>query len=58
MRAVVAEVAEVAGGYQLAVDQTIEIEGGAKPARRRARAVPLLRLNRVRVGSRTSTGDR
>jgi acyl dehydratase len=32
MNAVVAEVAEVAGGYQLAVDQTIEIEGGAKPA--------------------------
>lgn len=32
MNAVVAEVTEVAGGYQLAVDQTIEIEGGAKPA--------------------------
>jgi acyl dehydratase len=32
MRAVVAEVAPVAGGHQLAVDQTIEIEGGAKPA--------------------------
>jgi len=32
MRAVVAEVAAVAGGHQLAVDQTIEIEGGAKPA--------------------------
>jgi acyl dehydratase len=32
MRAVVAEVAAVAGGYQIAADQTIEIEGGAKPA--------------------------
>jgi len=32
MTAVVAEVSEVAGGYQLTVDQTIEIEGGAKPA--------------------------
>ena len=32
MNAVVAEVTEVAGGYQLAVDQTIEIEGGSKPA--------------------------
>ena len=32
MSAVVAEVTEVPGGYQLAVDQTIEIEGGAKPA--------------------------
>ncbi len=32
MNAVIAEVTEVAGGYQLAVDQTIEIEGGAKPA--------------------------
>ncbi|MBY8871366.1 MaoC family dehydratase [Micromonospora sp. PLK6-60] len=32
MRAVVAEVVEVRGGYQLAVDQTIEIEGGTKPA--------------------------
>ncbi|MDG4765827.1 MaoC family dehydratase [Solwaraspora sp. WMMD406] len=35
MRAVVAEVAEVAevrGGYQLVVDQTVEIEGGVKPA--------------------------
>src|SRR5215204_1055967 len=32
MNAVVAEVTEVAGGYQLAVDQTIEIDGGAKPA--------------------------
>ena len=32
MTAVVAEVSEVAGGYQLTVDQTIEIEGGTKPA--------------------------
>ena len=32
MSAVVAEVTEVPGGCQLAVDQTIEIEGGAKPA--------------------------
>ncbi|WSA10181.1 MaoC family dehydratase [Micromonospora sp. NBC_01813] len=32
MRAVIAEVVEVRGGYQIAVDQTIEIEGGAKPA--------------------------
>jgi len=32
MNAVVAEVAEVAGGYQMVVDQTIEIEGGSKPA--------------------------
>ncbi|WP_341720101.1 MaoC family dehydratase [Micromonospora sp. FIMYZ51] len=32
MRAVVAEVAEIRGGYQITVDQTIEIEGGAKPA--------------------------
>lgn len=32
MNAVVAEVTEVAGGYQLAVDQTVEIEGGSKPA--------------------------
>jgi acyl dehydratase len=32
MTAVIAEVAEVAGGYQLTVDQTIEIEGAAKPA--------------------------
>jgi acyl dehydratase len=30
--AVIAEVTEIAGGYQFAVDQTIEIEGGAKPA--------------------------
>lgn len=32
MRATVAEVAEVSGGYQITVDQTIEIEGVAKPA--------------------------
>lgn len=32
MNAVIAEVAEVAGGYQFTVDQTIEIEGGTKPA--------------------------
>ncbi|MEV6690493.1 MaoC family dehydratase [Micromonospora sp. NPDC051196] len=32
MRATIAEVAEVRGGYQIAVDQTIEIEGGTKPA--------------------------
>jgi acyl dehydratase len=32
MNAVVAEVTEIGGGYQLAVDQTIEIEGATKPA--------------------------
>ena len=32
MNAVIAEVTEVPGGYQLAVDQTIEIEGGTKPS--------------------------
>ena len=32
MNAVIAEVTEVAGGYQLHVDQTIEIEGAPKPA--------------------------
>lgn len=32
MGAVIAEVTEVPGGYQFAVDQTVEIEGGAKPA--------------------------
>ena len=32
MTAVVAEVEEVRGGYQLAIDATIEIEGGEKPA--------------------------
>lgn len=30
--AVIAEVTEVAGGYQFAVDQVIEIEGATKPA--------------------------
>ncbi len=32
MNAVIAEVTEVPGGYQFAVDQTIEIEGAPKPA--------------------------
>ncbi|WEG08442.1 MaoC family dehydratase [Microbacterium horticulturae] len=32
MNAVIADVAEVAGGYQITVDQTIEVEGGTKPA--------------------------
>lgn len=32
MTAVIAEVTEVRGGYQFAVDQTIEVEGGEKPA--------------------------
>jgi acyl dehydratase len=32
MSAVIAEVAEVPGGYQLTVDQTIELEGAPKPA--------------------------
>lgn len=32
MTAVIAEVTEVPGGYQFAVDQTIEIDGGTKPA--------------------------
>jgi len=32
MNAVIAEVTEVAGGYQFAVDQTIELEGSPKPA--------------------------
>jgi acyl dehydratase len=32
MGAVIAEVTEVPGGYQLAVDETIEIEGATKPA--------------------------
>ncbi|MFF0173280.1 MaoC family dehydratase [Micromonospora profundi] len=32
MQATVVEVVEVRGGYQLVVDQTIEIEGGTKPA--------------------------
>lgn len=32
MNAVIAEVTEIKGGYQLAVDQTIEVEGGERPA--------------------------
>jgi acyl dehydratase len=32
MNAVIAEVVEIPGGYQLVVDQTIEAEGSAKPA--------------------------
>jgi len=32
MNAVVVEVTEIAGGYQLTVDQTIEIDGATKPA--------------------------
>jgi acyl dehydratase len=32
MRAIVAEVAQIPGGYQISVDQTIEIEGESKPA--------------------------
>ena len=32
MNAVISEVTEVRGGYQFAVDQTIEIEGADKPA--------------------------
>ena len=32
MNAVIAEVTEIPGGYQLAVDQTIEIDGASKPA--------------------------
>ncbi|GIJ20705.1 MaoC family dehydratase [Micromonospora lutea] len=32
MTATVAEVVEVTGGYQISVDQTIEIDGGTKPA--------------------------
>lgn len=32
MRATIASVTEIAGGVQLGVDQTIEIEGGSKPA--------------------------
>jgi acyl dehydratase len=32
MRAAIAEVTEVPGGYQVTADQTIEIEGGPKPA--------------------------
>jgi hypothetical protein len=32
MTATIADVAEVAGGFQLTVDVTIETEGGTKPA--------------------------
>jgi acyl dehydratase len=32
MQATIVEVTEVSGGYQITVDQTIEIEGTAKPA--------------------------
>lgn len=32
MNAVIADVVEIPGGYQLVVDQTIEAEGSAKPA--------------------------
>jgi len=32
MKAVIADVTEVTGGYQIAVDQTIEVDGGSKPA--------------------------
>ncbi|HAS31287.1 MAG TPA: enoyl-CoA hydratase [Microbacterium sp.] len=32
MNAVIAEVNEIGGGVQLVVDQTIEVEGGTKPA--------------------------
>jgi acyl dehydratase len=32
MNAVIAEVSEIPGGYQLTVDQTIEIDGAPKPA--------------------------
>lgn len=32
MHAVITEVAEIGGGYQFTVDQTIESEGGTKPA--------------------------
>lgn len=32
MNAVIAEVTEIAGGFQLTVDQTIEAEGSSKPA--------------------------
>ncbi len=32
MQAVIAEVSEIPGGYQLAVDQRIDIEGEGKPA--------------------------
>lgn len=32
MKATIAEVNEVAGGYQIAVDQVVEVEGAPKPA--------------------------
>lgn len=32
MTAVIATITEIPGGYQLGVDQTIELEGGTKPA--------------------------
>jgi acyl dehydratase len=32
MNAVIAEISEIPGGYQLTVDQTIEIDGAPKPA--------------------------
>lgn len=32
MSAVIAEVTEVGGGYQIAVDQVVEVEGAPKPA--------------------------
>ena len=32
MNAVVAEITDIPGGYQLTVDQTIEIDGASKPA--------------------------
>lgn len=32
MKATIADVTEVAGGYQIAVDQVVEVEGAPKPA--------------------------
>jgi len=32
MKAVIAEVEEVKGGFQIAVDQVVEVEGATKPA--------------------------
>ncbi len=32
MKATIAEVEEVKGGYQIAVDQVVEVEGSEKPA--------------------------
>lgn len=32
MKAEIADVEEVTGGYQIAVDQVVEVEGGTKPA--------------------------